>query len=438
MRKSILFLSLSFIAFSTQAQIQITSAAMPAAGDTVRFSSASPIGLNLNLAKKGASQSWDYSNLVSTGQDISQYVSANKTPYLFYFFNQIGQKTADSFGVGQFSFRNIYSFYSKSSTVFKAEGLGYEFSSIPLASNYTDEDEIYQFPLAYGDSDVTTFRFKFSIPGQNFFSVVQKGKRTNIVDGWGSIKTPYKTYTDVLRVKTIVDEIDSIVSTFGGTAFPRKQVVYKWLSADEKIPVLEITGTEALGVFTAQQIRFRDAYNGKGNPLGPRASYSVNKKSGFAEVDTFTFTDRTTPFATGTTWSITPSTAVVYVKGTSATSRNPSVVFKDKGSYSVKLTASNIGGSDDTVSNNLISISFGANTQGQISPALMVYPNPASSYVVLPANCLNKRYIISDAFGRNIQEDMSTEGRINISGLAEGVFNITVDGNTVKLCVVKE
>jgi hypothetical protein len=33
---------------------------------------------------------------------------------------------------------------------------------------------------------------------------------------------------------------------------------------------------------------------------------------------------------------------------------------------------------------------------------------------------------------------MSTEGRINISGLAEGVFNITVDGNTVKLCVVKE
>jgi len=438
MRKSILFLSLSCISLSIQAQIQITSAAMPAAGDTVRFSSASPIGLNLNLAKKGASQSWDYSNLVSTGQDISQYVSANKTPYLFYFFNQIGQKTADSFGVGQFSFRNIYSFYSKSSTVFKAEGLGYEFSSIPLASNYTDEDEIYQFPLAYGDSDVTTFRFKFSIPGQNFFSVVQKGKRTNIVDGWGSIKTPYKTYTDVLRVKTIVDEIDSIVSSFGGTAFPRKQVVYKWLSADEKIPVLEITGTEALGVFTAQQIRFRDAYNGKGNPLGPRASYTVNKKSGFAEVDTFTFTDRTTPFATGTTWSITPATAVVFVKGTTATSRNPSVVFKDKGLYSVKLTASNIGGSDDTVSNNLISISFGANTQNYGQNTFAVVPNPASDFIAISTFGTAKHYVISDAMGRNVLEGSTTDGRINLSSLTEGVFNITVDGNTVKLCVVKE
>lgn len=438
MRKNALLVALLSLGIAAQAQIQITSAAMPAAGDTVRFSSASPVGLNLNLSKKGASQSWDYSNLVSTGQDLSQFISANKTPYLFYFFNQIGQKTADSFGVGQFAFRNIYSFYSKSSSVFKAEGLGYEFSSIPLASNYTDEDEIYQFPLAYGDSDVTTFRFKFSIPGQTFFSVVQKGSRTNVVDGWGSIKTPYKTYSDVLRVKTTVDEIDSIVSSFGGTAFPRKQVIYKWLSADEKIPVLEITGTEALGVFTPQQIRFRDAYNGKGNPLAPRASYSVNKTSGFAFADTFTFTDRSTPFATGTTWSITPSSSVVFVKGTTASSRNPSVIFTDKGLYTVKLTAANIGGTDDTVTNNAITISFGANTEGFQSNLLGVHPNPAVALVYLPAQYANKTYFLTDACGRMVLSGTVSESGINIESLPAGIYNLSIAEKAVKLCVVRE
>ena len=275
---------------------------MPSSGDTVRYSTVNPTGLNLNLGKKGANQTWDYSALKSNGQDVYEYISANKTPYLFYFFNQIGQKTADSFGVGQFAFKNIYSFYTKNTSVFKAEGLGYSFSGVPLASNYTDEDEIYQFPLEYNDSDVSTFRFKFSIPGQSLFSVVQKGTRINKVDGWGSIKTPYKTYSNVLRVKVIIDEVDSILSSFGNVPFPRKQVIYRWLSADEKIPVLEIIGTETGNTFTPAQIFFRDAFNGLGNPLKPRASFTVSKTSGLVNIDTFSFTDRTAPFAQGFQW----------------------------------------------------------------------------------------------------------------------------------------
>ncbi|MCC7298617.1 MAG: hypothetical protein IT244_09825, partial [Bacteroidia bacterium] len=382
MKKSLPFFCLFALFSSANAQVQITSSSMPSSGDTVRYSTVNPTGLNLNLGQKGANQTWDYSALKSNGQDVYEYISANKTPYLFYFFNQIGQKTADSFGVGQFAFKNIYSFYTKNTSVFKAEGLGYSFSGVPLASNYTDEDEIYQFPLDYNDSDVSTFRFKFSIPGQSLFSVVQKGTRINKVDGWGSIKTPYKTYNSVLRVKVIIDEVDSILSSFGNVPFPRKQVIYRWLSADEKIPVLEIIGTETGNTFTPAQIFFRDAFNGLGNPLKPRASFTVSKTSGLVNIDTFSFTDRTAPFAQGFQWQFSPSAGVKYVKNTSATSRNPVVVFLDKGLYSVSLTASNTGGSDDTTAPNLISIEFPL-SDNEVQNQLKMAPNPSSGLMTV-------------------------------------------------------
>ena len=126
------------------AQITITSSSMPSSGDTLRYSSASPLTIGTTWMTPGGSQSWDFSSLTSIGQGLYEYKSANKTPYAFYFIGQIGQKTADSLGGGPFVFKNIYSFYTKSSSVFKTEGLGYSYSGIPLASKYTDDDEIYQ------------------------------------------------------------------------------------------------------------------------------------------------------------------------------------------------------------------------------------------------------------------------------------------------------
>lgn len=413
---------------SLHGQIQITSAAMPSSGDTIRYSTVSAVGLNLNLAQTGASQNWDYSSLKSNGQDIYEYISANKTPYLFYFFNQIGQKTADSFGVGQFSFKNIYSFYSKNSAVFKAEGLGYSFSGIPLASNYSDEDEIYQFPLAYNDSDVTTFRFKFSIPGQTLFSVIQKGTRTNVVDGWGSIKTPYKTYPDVIRVRTFIDEIDSIQSSFGSVPFPRKQLIYKWLSADEKIPVLEISGTLTGNTFTPNQIRFRDKYNGLGNPLKPTARFDIDKTMGFANADTFNLTDKTTPFATTFQWQITPNTGYTFVKGTTASSRNPSLVFQTKGLYSVTLVASSIAGSSDTTAKDLISIEYNTSSMGASLDNKAVYPNPASEFIYLKAVPSGQCFVVFDPAGKKILEGLTDGNKIEVKEWAVGAYYLYING----------
>lgn len=272
-KHSVLWLLVGLMSVA-KGQITITKSSMPAAGDTLRFSTAAATSLPSNWVKKGASQSWDFSSLKAQTSELREYQSASKTMYAFYFFGQTGLKTADTIGGGPITFTNVYSFYSNSNSVYKAEGLGYSYSGIPLASMYEDEDEIYQFPLQFNDSDVSTYKFTFAIPGQQLFSFKQAGIRTNVVDAWGSIKTPYKEYSDVIRVKTFIDGTDTIETQFFKQGFPRKQLIYQWLTTNEKIPVMEIVGQ--LGPnnqFVPNQVNFRDKYNGLSsgggfNPLG--------------------------------------------------------------------------------------------------------------------------------------------------------------------------
>ena len=245
------------------AQPSITSSQMPKAGDTLRYSNALPTDLPSNYETGGANMSWDFSGMTPQRQQLLNYYSANKTPYSFYFFGQIGQKTADTIGAGPITLTNVYSFYTNSTKVFKTEGIGYQYSGFPLAAMYVDEDEIYQFPLNYGDKDTSSFNFKFSIPG-DLFALVQSGKRYNDADGWGTIKTPYKEYTNVLRLRAFVDQIDTVTSQFGKFPVPRKTLTYKWLSLSERIPVMEISGTvnATNGRFTPNQVRYRDGFIG--------------------------------------------------------------------------------------------------------------------------------------------------------------------------------
>ncbi len=262
--KSWIFFVVSLCAAQVIAQPTITSSQMPKSGDTLRYSNALPTELPSNYETGGANMSWDFSGMTPQRQQLLNYYSATKTPYSFYFFGQIGQKTADTIGAGPITLTNVYSFYTNSSKVFKAEGIGYQYSGFPLASMYKDEDEIYQFPLNFGDKDTSTFNFKFSIPG-DLFALVQDGTRYNDADGWGTIKTPYKEYTNVLRLRTYVDEIDTVTSQFGKFPLPRKTLSYKWLSLNERIPVMEVSGTvnAITGKFVPTQVRYRDGFIGR-------------------------------------------------------------------------------------------------------------------------------------------------------------------------------
>ena len=274
MKKILTFLCVYCFAITVNAQITITSANMPVVGDTGRYSSASMSTLG-NYTDTGADFMWDFSTLDSTGQGMRKFVASSGTPYGFYFFTpKFGEKTADSIPVPaipgstlSLTMKNIYSFYKKNgSTSFNSVGVGVNIMNFPIGSTSNspgvDEDELYKFPLTYGNRDSTTFRF--STPSLTVvpFYYKKQGYRITEVDGWGTIKTPYGT-EPCIRVVTTQYSIDTIsVSAlpagFNKLGFPNDFRSYQWLTANEKIPYLEISGQMLLGTFIPTQARYRD------------------------------------------------------------------------------------------------------------------------------------------------------------------------------------
>lgn len=272
MKKSTLILViLCFVIFSAKSQIAITSASMPGSGDTIRYSSSIPNGIN--FASTGANYFWNYSTLTMQRQDLYEYKAALQTPYSFYFLglNKYGLKISDSIGVGTFQFKDIFNFFQKTTTVFKTEGIGFKYNNIPLAGYYSDDDELYQFPLNYLDRDSSNFAFSVTIGTGISYS--QRGYRINEVDGWGSIKTPYDSVA-CLRLISTSYGIDSINFNGFGFSFPNIQRSYKWLSTTEKIPVLEISGQYQNNNFNPNQVRYRDIYR---SVVGFQNYYNTNE-----------------------------------------------------------------------------------------------------------------------------------------------------------------
>ncbi len=261
---TILFILLGFLTHRSIAQITITSAQMPSVNDTIRYSvSNSLTGFKPN--ETGVNYNWDFTALESNSQAIYEYKSSATTPYIFNFgFSAIGLKIADSIGSGQASLKNVYSFFQKQNNSFSARGLGFQLSAIPfpLAGTYSSEDVIYYFPLDYLDSFSKNFSLSIPLgtPPLSLGNFYRTGKRTTIVDGWGTISTPYKNNVPCLRVKSEIQSRDStyINSLGNGFAFDNNQVEYKWLSLGEKIPILEIIGNQIGNNFIPTSIRFRD------------------------------------------------------------------------------------------------------------------------------------------------------------------------------------
>lgn len=258
--KKILLINFNlFLIFSSWAQspITISSSSMPSSGDTLRYSNASPNGID--YTSTGANYFWDYSNLISLNQDIYQYKAASQTPYAFYFIgiNKYGLKVADSIGAANFKFYDVYNFFQKTTSVFKTEGTGFRYNGIPLAAYYSDDDELYQFPLNFGDRDSSTYAYSVSLGSTASYS--QKGYRINEVDGWGYIKTPYDSLPCLRLVSTSYGRDSLNVNGFP-LNFPNIQRSFKWLTTSEKIPVLEISGQLQNNNFTPTQVRYRDRY----------------------------------------------------------------------------------------------------------------------------------------------------------------------------------
>ena len=267
MKKSALLLLIFFVSITTsQAQISITASDVPVSGDTLRFSDADPTS-TIDLNTTGANVNWDFSSLAPISQTIDSYKSAlSVSPLLaFSYASAYGIRTDISGLTGGISLpipvTDIYFFYQKRTSPGRYVGRGYgatlSGTTLPLA--YSDEDEMYYLPLAFSHHDSSSFALAQSIPNLADIKIV--GTRITDVDGWGTIITPYfTTPINCIRLRSVIDEIDSI--TYNGTAFgiPRTTVEYKWLTTGNHYPALFVTANSLLGNEVVSSIRYKDQY----------------------------------------------------------------------------------------------------------------------------------------------------------------------------------
>lgn len=443
MRKTLLFF-LMFYAFSAFTQIQITQSNMPSINDTIRYSVAT--AGSLDFKKTGANYNWDYSSLGLVSQDVYKYQALSSTPYSTLLlsgmpFGAIGYKVADSIGTGQFAFKNLYNFFEKKSSVWRAVGTGFTLSLVPFPAGgiYSKPDTIYQFPLKYNDKDSTVFEVSTPLGNQilKLGTYMQKGSRVNTVEGWGTISTPYASNVSCLKVKSVVREQDSLSITTPAfnIGFPANRVEYRWLSTTEKIPILEILGTEIGGTFTPTQIRYRDKYRVAGsNPAAPKAHFTVNQLNGDAGKDTFIFTNLSRPsFGNQYTWSFTPNQGIRYVDGGSNTSANPHVVFDSSGLFTVNLRASNLIGTDDSTATDMINIKGDNNTHihDEYGLYFSLSPNPITGSIQFhQLQFINAVARIFDSNGKMIMETLISEDlMLNTDKLNSGNYIMVISGN---------
>lgn len=238
-------LHLIFLSIRSQSPISLSNANMPGSNDTLRYSIAklSSIG---NYTQTGVNFNWNFSTLELTSQGIRDFKKSSNTPYALFFFgiNEYGEKIADTLGAGPIIMTNYYNYYKKQTlpSAFIADGVGLTYNSFPIPNYYSDKDELYLFPMTYPKYDSTTFKFATASNTNIPVKYSKTGYRVTVVDGWGTITTPFGS-ANCLRLITTQYSKDSVKTSFGTIGFPNNQRSYQWMTTTSKIPFLEISGS---------------------------------------------------------------------------------------------------------------------------------------------------------------------------------------------------
>ncbi|MFY9311326.1 MAG: T9SS type A sorting domain-containing protein [Bacteroidia bacterium] len=257
-----------FISGIAQNPITFTSNDLPNEYDTVQVSVVAPEDF-INVPAPtitGASQTWDYSSLTPNYQQFEIFDSPLDftTPYN-YLFNPFNT----TYGRNNYEFSAIplpntdisaaYDFFKESSSQLKQIGAGFIINGVPLPFMYDNADILYELPMTFGSNSSSFYKYGLEIPGVGYYG--QSGTRTNVVDGWGSLTTPFGTF-QTIRLKSTVDAVDTVYnnSLQGGANIPRPlKHEYKWLANGKKIPVLKIETTVIAGNETISTVRYIDS-----------------------------------------------------------------------------------------------------------------------------------------------------------------------------------
>lgn len=353
MKKTLLFVSVLFFSLTVISQSIYNATDYVSSGDSIHLSSTVSGLQSFKFDTTGANINWDYSGLALSSQSDSKWISPSDGGYKnswcgsngiiigcnsqFSQFTDLASQGLDSLVIGTISFKNIVHHYKKGSTnlSYKMFGATIQKGNLPITIpvQYDNADTVISFPIQYAAKDSNNYAYSIDLNSQgiNFKNVV-RGKRVNHVEGWGSIVTPYKTYSNALKIKTIIYKEDSLYTGQNTTGKKDTLVKYAWYDTSEKIPVLEVEGNLVMG----NVIYTKSSYIDTIKCVTPKALFSYAPLVPYYDLNTFS--------STVNFGNLSASSDSVYWDfgdGTTTTNVNPTHTFSCPGIQNVKLIAVN-------------------------------------------------------------------------------------------------
>jgi len=217
----LLLMALSVTLFS---QPTITSANMYAAGDELLIQPADTTGVV--PGPLGANQTWDFSGITNDGALTTQtVVLASATPYASSF---TGSDIAIDAGGGNYGYFDI-----NGDDIFETG-----FASAAIVAPYSDPQKFISYPFTYTTSFTDALAANFEING---YENNRTGTVNFLVDGYGTLLLPGKTYTDVLRIQYTQNITD--VLHFGPITLTTTtaSTTYIWMIEGNKNALMDIS-----------------------------------------------------------------------------------------------------------------------------------------------------------------------------------------------------
>lgn len=270
MKKYGLLLSLLFTgSISLNAQITYNSSDFTGGGENFQLVNIID-AVTADFGQTGADYNWDYSDLTQSEPADYGYEDPNNSPYkniwcLYHFyivncntkFNEnfnLGMAAPAGIDLGDIPLSDPYQHLLKTNSALQMKMIGantdFTGTSLPLIVEYSDPDDLFRFPMTFNASytDVNSIDMDFSALGINL-ALQSSGTRTNVVEGWGSLKIPNHEFSSVLKVKSVLEQ--TIHINFEDQEFdvPITMTSYYWFDKEYGIPVLMSQGAEMAGAF---------------------------------------------------------------------------------------------------------------------------------------------------------------------------------------------
>jgi PKD repeat protein len=307
---------------------------------------------NFNFDTGGAGITWNYSALSGTEQRRLVFRLPTQTgfsliqwPYIYNSAN-VNVSTTDGQTIAVFGLQqtNPNDYFLKNTAYFRQRASSYTVVLNNISYNvknvFDNADTIYKFPFTYNSVSTSKAAYAVAVPPDLYYRS-QKLNRQDTVKGWGTVITPYGTFTNCLKYESDILQVDSVA--VNGTAVIANDTTryreIKWFDPSRRFQVLYVKQIKAGNQFITQTIEYLDnqqfyqpnalfAYL----PASPNMGDTVNFQN--FSTNGYTFKWRFGDPASGAN----DSSSLI----------NPQHMYTNPGTYSVRLIAYN-GALADTV-----------------------------------------------------------------------------------------